>query len=55
MEEARSFAEAIHAQFPGKLLAYNCSPSFHWKAKLNDRRIADFQQDSATWDTGSNS
>jgi isocitrate lyase len=43
IEEARRFAEAIHAQFPGKLLAYNCSPSFNWKAKLSDEEIANFQ------------
>jgi isocitrate lyase len=43
LEEARQFAEAIHAQFPGKLLAYNCSPSFNWKAKLSDEEIANFQ------------
>jgi len=43
LEEARQFAEAIHAQFPGKLLAYNCSPSFHWKRKLGEREIALFQ------------
>jgi isocitrate/methylisocitrate lyase len=41
--EARQFAEAIHTQFPGKLLAYNCSPSFHWKKHLDEREIADFQ------------
>jgi isocitrate lyase len=44
MEEARLFAEAIHDKFPGKLLAYNCSPSFHWKSKLSERDIADFQR-----------
>ncbi|MEW8986947.1 MAG: isocitrate lyase, partial [Bacillus sp. (in: firmicutes)] len=43
LEEARQFAEAIHAKFPGKLLAYNCSPSFNWKAKLDDETIAKFQ------------
>jgi isocitrate lyase len=43
--EAKQFAEAIHAQFPGKLLAYNCSPSFHWKKKLDDSAIARFQKD----------
>jgi isocitrate lyase len=43
--EARTFAEAIHARFPGKLLAYNCSPSFHWKKKLDDATIAGFQQE----------
>ncbi|MCA8977350.1 MAG: isocitrate lyase, partial [Planctomycetes bacterium] len=41
--EAKRFAEAIHARFPGKLLAYNCSPSFHWKKKLDDVTIARFQ------------
>ncbi|ATY85408.1 isocitrate lyase [Kyrpidia spormannii] len=44
LEEARLFAEAIHAKFPGKLLAYNCSPSFNWKRKLDDAAIADFQK-----------
>jgi isocitrate lyase len=44
IQEARRFADAIHNQFPGKLLAYNCSPSFHWKAKLTDAEIADFQR-----------
>ncbi|MBX6394136.1 MAG: isocitrate lyase [Alicyclobacillaceae bacterium] len=44
LEEARRFAEAIHAEFPGKLLAYNCSPSFNWKKKLDDKTIAEFQQ-----------
>ena len=45
LAEARVFAEAIHAQFPGKPLAYNCSPSFNWKRNLSDRQIASFQQD----------
>jgi isocitrate lyase len=45
MEEARRFAEAIHERFPGKLLAYNCSPSFHWKRKLDDAAIARFQRE----------
>src|SRR3954453_21920926 len=45
LAEARMFAEAIHAKFPGKLLAYNCSPSFHWKKKLDDTTIAHFQQE----------
>jgi isocitrate lyase len=45
VEEARHFAEAIHAQFPGKLLAYNCSPSFNWKAKLDEQTIANFQRE----------
>lgn len=43
IEEARQFAEAIHAEHPGKLLAYNCSPSFNWKSKLDDKAIANFQ------------
>ena len=45
IEEARRFAEAIHAKFPGKLMAYNCSPSFNWKKKLDDAAIARFQAD----------
>ncbi|GAC1374199.1 MAG: isocitrate lyase [Ktedonobacteraceae bacterium] len=44
VEEARRFADAIHAEFPGKLLAYNCSPSFNWKKKLDTQTIAEFQQ-----------
>lgn len=47
LEEARQFAEAIHAQYPGKLLAYNCSPSFNWKKKLDDVTIACFQTELA--------
>jgi isocitrate lyase len=43
--EARHFAEGIHRQFPGKLLAYNCSPSFNWKKKLSDAQIAKFQHE----------
>ncbi|HZO96929.1 MAG TPA: isocitrate lyase [Gaiellaceae bacterium] len=42
--EAREFAQAIHAEHPGKPLAYNCSPSFNWKRNLDDRRIASFQE-----------
>jgi isocitrate lyase len=45
LEEARRFAEAIHEKFPGKLLAYNCSPSFNWKKKLDDVTIATFQEE----------
>ena len=45
LEEARKFARAIHAKYPGKLLAYNCSPSFHWNAKLNPWEISQFQQE----------
>ncbi len=44
---ARRFAEAIHAKFPGKLLAYNCSPSFNWKQHLDDATIASFQKELA--------
>ena len=44
---AREFAEAIHAKFPGKLLAYNCSPSFNWKKNLDDATIAKFQKELA--------
>jgi isocitrate lyase len=47
LEEARRFADAIHAQHPGKLLAYNCSPSFNWKKKLDDATIARFQSELA--------
>jgi isocitrate lyase len=43
--EAREFAEAIHAEFPGKLLAYNCSPSFNWRRHLDDDTIARFQRE----------
>ncbi|MGH9669214.1 MAG: isocitrate lyase, partial [Terriglobales bacterium] len=43
LEEARLFADAIHARYPGKLLAYNCSPSFNWRKKLDDSTIARFQ------------
>ena len=47
LEFARKFAEAIHAKFPGKLLAYNCSPSFNWKKNLDDATIATFQKEIA--------
>jgi isocitrate lyase len=43
LDQAEKFAAAIHEKFPGKLLAYNCSPSFNWKAKLSDEEIATFQ------------
>jgi isocitrate lyase len=43
--EARDFAEAIHAEYPGKLLAYNCSPSFNWRRSLSDEEIAAFQDE----------
>ncbi|AYW91575.1 isocitrate lyase [Yersinia pseudotuberculosis] len=42
---AKRFADAVHAQFPGKLLAYNCSPSFNWKKNLTDQQIASFQDE----------
>jgi isocitrate lyase len=45
MGEAREFAQAIHERFPGKLLAYNCSPSFNWKRHLDDASIARFQEE----------
>lgn len=46
---AREFAEAIHERFPGKLLAYNCSPSFHWRGHLDDPTIARFQRELASY------
>ncbi len=45
LEFARKFAEAIHRKYPGKLLAYNCSPSFNWKKNLDDATIAKFQKE----------
>jgi isocitrate lyase len=45
LEDARTFAEAVHKQYPGKLLAYNCSPSFNWAAKLDADTIAKFQRE----------
>ena len=45
LELAREFAHAVHAEHPGKLLAYNCSPSFNWKKKLSDEQIAAFQRE----------
>ncbi|MET4106497.1 isocitrate lyase [Hymenobacter sp. UYP22] len=47
LEQARQFAEAIHAQFPGKLLAYNCSPSFNWAAKLTPQEMGTFREELA--------
>jgi len=49
LEEARRFAEAIHAEYPGKLLAYNCSPSFNWRKKLDHQTIARFQHELAAY------
>jgi len=48
LEFARKFAEAIHKEYPGKMLAYNCSPSFNWKANLDDATIAKFQRELGT-------
>ena len=45
LDEARTFAEGVHAEFPGKFLAYNCSPSFNWKQRLDDGQIAAFQKE----------
>jgi isocitrate lyase len=47
LDDARKFAEAVHDQYPGKLLAYNCSPSFNWKKKLDEGTIARFQRELA--------
>ena len=47
LKEAKTFATAIHNQFPGKLLAYNCSPSFNWKKNLSDKEIEIFQKEIA--------
>ncbi|MEX2133805.1 MAG: isocitrate lyase [Acidimicrobiia bacterium] len=48
LDEARRFADAIHAEFPGKMLAYNCSPSFNWSAHLDEGTIARFQKELGT-------
>jgi len=48
LEDAKIFADAIHAKFPGKLMVYNCSPSFNWKSHLDDATIAKFQTELAT-------
>ncbi|MDW0112526.1 isocitrate lyase [Sporosarcina saromensis] len=45
LDEAKRFADAIHEKFPGKMLAYNCSPSFNWKANLDDETIAKYQRE----------
>jgi isocitrate lyase len=47
LAEAAAFADAVHTRYPGKLLAYNCSPSFNWRRHLDDSRIASFQQELA--------
>ncbi|AEA14753.1 MULTISPECIES: isocitrate lyase [Bacillus] len=49
LEDAKRFAEAIHKEHPGKLLAYNCSPSFNWKQKLDEKTIASFQKEIASY------
>jgi isocitrate lyase len=49
LKEARRFAEEVHASFPGKLLAYNCSPSFNWKKKLDSAAISKFQRELAEY------
>jgi isocitrate lyase len=48
LDEARTFADAIHAEFPGKMLAYNCSPSFNWSAHLDEGTISRFQKELGT-------
>ena len=45
LDEAKTFAEGIHAEFPDKMLAYNCSPSFNWRSHLDDETIAKFQKE----------
>ena len=47
LAQAEEFADAIHSKFPGKMLAYNCSPSFNWKANLSDEKIRSFREDIA--------
>ena len=47
LDQARAFAEAVHERFPGKLLAYNCSPSFNWRRHLDEQTIARFQKELA--------
>lgn len=49
MKEAEAFAKAIHAKYPGKILAYNCSPSFNWKLNLKEDEIAKFQKQLGAW------
>ncbi|HFK1465404.1 isocitrate lyase [Bacillus sp. Ab-1751] len=49
LEDAKCFAEAIHEKYPGKLLAYNCSPSFNWKQKLDKKTIENFQKKMASY------
>ncbi|MEM5788839.1 MAG: isocitrate lyase, partial [Syntrophobacteraceae bacterium] len=49
LAEARKFAEGVHAEYPGKLLAYNCSPSFNWKKKLDETTISNFQRELSAY------
>lgn len=49
LEDAKRFADAIHKEHPGKMLAYNCSPSFNWKQKLDEKTIASFQKEIASY------
>ncbi|PGA94146.1 isocitrate lyase [Bacillus toyonensis] len=49
LEDAKRFADTIHKKYPGKLLAYNCSPSFNWKQKLDEKTIASFQKEIASY------
>ncbi|ENJ6135158.1 MULTISPECIES: isocitrate lyase [Bacillus] len=49
LDDAKRFADAIHKEHPGKLLAYNCSPSFNWKQKLDEKTIASFQKEIASY------
>ena len=55
LDQARRFAEAIHAQFPDQLLAYNCSPSFNWKANLDDETMKPSAKNLVRWVTNSSS
>src|SRR5258705_5168301 len=48
LQEAKEFADAVHAQLPGKMLAYNCSPSFNWRKHLSDSALANFQRELAS-------
>ena len=48
LEEARQFAEGIHSKYPGKMLAYNCSPSFNWAAKLSEKQMLNFREELAS-------
>lgn len=48
IEEAKQFAEAIHAKYPGKMLAYNCSPSFNWASKLSSQQMLEYRENLAT-------